>query len=485
MDELPILIEDFLDVLNDYAVGGTMVSPGLATYHHKSRLRTALSTREDWANNEGVHINPSKDSRATALRGIGLKDDEKYYEDRVVLLDFDIYNKDGSLKAENPQTPQEVMNRLVTGGFPLPYYWLESGTPGNFHMVWVLKVPALREDARPWVKEAYHYWGADTRYTNSTMRNPVYLSLHEPDKVHWWPEWSAERPLLEDVSQLLPSDYEVPLDTPHYQRPADYRPTYKYRTRMSLSQLEGSMRGAHDTEGRWHLLDSWVRRHIMKHHQTTGRTLHPKKVAEVVAQGNALFAEPLEARRIDSLLNYWSMAKQRWYISRQKAAGDNNEQAKYTHADAVVRYYEMVDFKEDLEKFLRGDNHNLGPTTVDRDQQFTGRKASTKGQACYAYVAWMMGLSDSETVNLKTGEVTEVTGANQVKNLLANGKRAGYTREMLPDALRLLGLVDPEDDDEEIEAILNELTRGITSGRVVDLSKYVPSPTERGVYVHC
>lgn len=430
MTALPLEAADFLEMLNDYAVGGTSISPGLARYSHKEQVRTALETVEDWINSEGVHLNPGRESQQTALRSMGLLDSEEYYEDRVVSLDFDIYDKDGSLRGETSVTPEEILAHLKRENYPLPYYWLESGTPGNFHMVWVLKDPVEREAARPWVRAVYQHWGADPNFTNSTMRNPVYLSVHAPDKVRWWREWAEERPLLESVTDLLPTEWvSVGTPAPEMSRNSKVSSRENFKARMTVPQLEAAMARTGDGEGRWHLLCAWVRRHVRENLLATDSPLLTSQMHKMVARGNALFPTPMEKRRVDLIVQYWTAPRQRHYAARQRKAGKNNPHAQASRDKAREEFLELMGLRDTLTKFLRGDPHALSATQRELDSRFEGRRASTKGEICYSYLAWMHQVAPKEVVDRRTGEVREVSPANQVKNLIGNGRRAGYHKE--------------------------------------------------------
>lgn len=165
--------------------------------------------------------------------------------------------------------------------------------------------------------------------------------------------------------------------------------------------------------------------------------MSPKETLRAATEGNKLFEEPMDRRRVLELANYWTEKQQRGYILRQKLAGASNEQAQVNHQDALIRYFTAVDLRDDLIHYLTVGLDNLSPELQARDAQFEGTKLSPRGGPCYAYLAWMLGIEPKEEVDLITGEILkEVSPAAQVKNLLANGKRSGYSRSEYEDLVR-------------------------------------------------
>ena len=110
-----------LSLLDDYSVGGTKVTPGVPSYANLRQRRRALKTVEDWTSFEAIHINAAGASLRNAYKDLGWRHDPPTeFQDRVVLMDFDIYDKEGNPKGV-VITPDEVLSRLQSEGFPLPY----------------------------------------------------------------------------------------------------------------------------------------------------------------------------------------------------------------------------------------------------------------------------------------------------------------------------------------------------------------------------
>lgn len=427
-----------LSLLDDYSVGGTKVTPGVPSYANLRQRRRALKTVEDWTSFEAIHINAAGASLRNAYKDLGWRHDPPTeFQDRVVLMDFDIYDKEGNPKGA-VITPDEVLHRLQSEGFPLPYCYTQSGTSGNFHMMWVFSSPQPRAGNMNLLKEVYSYWGADPAYTNSTMRNPIFSSVQPNHEVHWWSEWSDQPPTLDKVQDLYPRTTVPVIKVPEgvLQRGRSKSTTApsskgKFRNRLSDKQLVQLMQEAEDQDGRWYMLRSWVARHMRKAVLESGEALSNRQVAELVEEGNQLLKEPLELHRVRSIVSYWSPSQQWEYVIRQRRAGEANthirSRALSSREAAATRYFEVLDFRDKVATYLA--NNNFPPHLSTLNETYTGTRSDRKGVPCYAFIAWLLEISPREIIDKDTGEVTrEIPPATQVRSILTNGKKAGYTR---------------------------------------------------------
>lgn len=433
--------------LNDYSIGGQEVTPAVESYDNLKMPRVGLGTLSSWTSYEAVHINPAAKSLRAAYKSLRIEaSPPKSFWDRVVLMDFDIYDKFGVLKAATSITPEEVLARLKEFGITMPYCCIRSGTQGNFHMMWVYKTPQPRTYANRFLKQVYTSWGADPRFTNSTMRNPIFLEARDSSAVHWWYEWVSEEPLLEDVRDLIPLGAPTAPPPERSSRGSGFlvpSSRGRFRSRLSQHQLEIAMSRAEDGDGRWHLLKSWLVRRIMA--ECNGFPICNETIRSWVEEGNQLLKVPMVPRRLEELISYWTPARQEWYVARQVKAGESNAMAVITHKQAVLKYFQVYDLRQELLHYLKIGMDNLPEDLRERDRQYRGRKLAPNRVPCYAYLAWMLGWEDKNDIDLTTGEViTTVTAEAQVKSTLSNGARLGYSREEYLDILESVDLTNEE-----------------------------------------
>ena len=434
-----------LQRLDDYAVGGREVTPAAESFNNLKTRRVGLGTVTSWTNYEAVHINPAYKSLNSAYDFLRLDGPlPGNFMDRVLVMDFDIYDKSGNLKALQEVTPDEILDRLLEGGFPLPYCYIQSGTAGNFHMMWVYKYPKPRVFVKGFLRKVYRSWGADPRFTNSTMRNPLYLEAHDPSSVHWWDEWATREPLLEEVSDLITEDDSKKPSGSTRTRVATPSEGGLFQPRLSQTQLEFRMRQARDGDGRWHLLRSWLLRRIMSAYDGVG--IPPNDMMSLAEWGNQLFSQPMEDRRVRELAGYWTPARQEWYVARQVKAGESNPKAILEHKQAVLKYFEVYDLREELLHYLKIGLDNLPQDLRERDRQYQGRKLAPTKTPCYAYLAWMLRWEDRDEIDMDTGEVLNTTtAAAQVRSILSNGNRQEYSREEYLSFLEDFDLTNEEE----------------------------------------
>lgn len=460
----------FLNLIGDYSVGGPHVTPGVEAYSNLREYRKALRFPEDWLYNEAVHINAAECSLSTAYQSLGKKSTPSPV-DRVVVMDFDNYTKEGLPKVVSPVSFESLLTTLQDMELPLPFCKVNSGTPGNFHVMWVLREPLPRGKYPQLGQTLYSYWGADAGFTNSTLRNPVYAEKWL-DATTWWNQWTDTPPLLDSPLDLLPS-HMVPEDMEKEQvseiikqisvtHPSKHG---LYTPRMTEEQLEAAMARARDGDGRWYLLRAWMNRKIFAHFLRSDSPLRSELVSSLVRQGNHKFKEPMSSSRIRRMELYWTPQNQVRYVARQRSAGRTSERSWANHRSAVIRYFEALDMKTLLTDFTSGGGE-LPEELVSRDLLFNGdRVASRSRRLSLSYLAWMLGVEDEDVLDPSTGEVLKtVTAPNKVKYLLANGKRNGYTREQYDRYM------SAQDEDETSEEPTPELT---PPPRYVKLNKYV------------
>ena len=164
--------------------GGSSMFYGISKYSHRETSRHGLETIADWLSHEGVHLNPTKELHLH--RGKQYRPDNKG-KDSVLYLDFDIHDKNGSVKPGMvPVTADEFIQALKDQGFTVPTYWIESSTSGNFHVVWLY----TRKLPRQMYTYVYEHLGSDPKFTNSLMLNP--FSEAHRGRVHPWTEYSDQ-----------------------------------------------------------------------------------------------------------------------------------------------------------------------------------------------------------------------------------------------------------------------------------------------------
>lgn len=483
----------FLKRLNDYAVGGDSITPAILSYSHMDDVRVALTSEGEWQGHEGVHLNPSGRSLKTASFGVGkaVLPGATYY-DRVFLMDFDIYRKDGSLKAIEETTPERVLERLRQEDAPLPFCYTYSGTPGNFHMFWIYTEPQPRHRDMTLPRAVYNYWGADPGFTNSVMRNPIYreaVPTPSGQGTHWWPEWSKTEPTLRHLSELYvrltPSvpdyGYIGELEALYENQPGNWAPVPQgyaptFQTRLSDAALVKLMRETQPGEGRWRILCRWVRRQVLKHFKIKNKPMTKAELRDKIDEGNSLFEDPVYFLRVREIEDYWTIPKQWAYVNRQRAAGANGGNSPRTgssprsrkmHADSLMFYFEIQDLREVLEEYVEGglDTEGMTKDLLARDREFTGQRKARNGKLRLEYVAFMARVEPKETIDPHTGEVTGVvTPEAQLKNLLAHGSRMKYSREEYNEIVSGLTTVDPSGKlaGTKQEDLLSPTTRGCT-----------------------
>ena len=441
---------DFLRMINDYSVGSSFVTPGLRSYGTKAEPRVALTTYEQWCSYEGVHLNAAEKSQTSALASMGLGG-TWIGEDRVLLMDFDTYDKDGTPKRV-VVTPEDVLSRLRSDNLPLPFYWLESTTPGNFHMAWVFDVPMLREEVLPYLRPLYLEWGADPKFTNSTMRNPVFMQHHSPEKIHWWYEWSDVAPLLDSPDQLFPSGVpdmfnEAPKATPVPVKIGESLHTVRKKdlpTRLSMKQIEDILSGDMVGVNVWHVLGAWFRRTLLERFRYEGTSMDARTVRRILVTKNQELVKPLSNRRLEYMIQYWTRTNQIIYCRRQISAGRSNWQARESHDVAERRFQWLMYWRGQIVKYLVGDVSSIPGDWAERSDEYSGRKMSVAGAPCYEYLAYVMGTDFSPCVDFATGEVSSVSVAQTIKNIIGNGRRKGYEELTGPPQWDMLGAYPTE-----------------------------------------
>ena len=504
-DAVSELGKRFLQRLDDYSCGGEVITPAILSYSRMDDVRDALVREVDWLGYEGVHLNPSGRSLKTASFGVGraVMPGATYY-DRVFMMDFDIYHKDGSLKAIEETTPEEVLERLRAEGAPLPYCYTYSGTPGNFHMFWLYSTPQPRLTNMMLPRAVYNYWGADPGFTNSIMRNPIYREANPTDSgegTHWWPEWSETEPTLGHLSELY---MRVTPSTPDYSyvgepealygnqpgcwAPVTWGESFQYQTRLSDAALVRLMQQTAPKEGRWKILCRWVRRQIFKHFKAKDKPLTKAQLRDKIQEGNAFFEEPVEGTRIKDIEGYWTVKRQWAYVNRQRAAGalggtslrsGESARSRKMHEDSLTYYFEIQDLRSLLEAYVAKnlDESVLSKDLLTRDGEFTGQRKARNGKLRLEYVAFMARVKVKETIDPHTGEVTDVvTPEAQLKNLLAHGARMKYSREKYNEIVSGLTTVDPS--GKMRETVQTELPSLNQKGHTYECNSTDVSPNE-------
>ena len=467
----------FLHHINDYSVGGEFVTPGIESYSFLQQRRRALACPEDWLYNEAVHINPAAASLRTAFDSLGWRDkdvpDDIYV--RVVLLDFDIYDKNGQARSMFRRiTPESLIDLLNETGYPLPYCIVKSGTPGNFHALWVLKTPMARSKNREFLPNIYTYWESDLNYTNSTMRNPIHAEQWLGTTT-WWTAWSDTPPLLDHPSDLLPEGF-ILADRDiceEFHNPARKNSKIKRSKRglllprMSEEQLLEAMKIARDGDGRWYLLRSWMNRAIFRRFQETDRPYSPSEIEYLANSGNQIFSEPMTVARVQKLASYWSPQQQVRYVARQRRAGHCSDRSWAMHKEAVIKHFRAKDLQALLKACYLEGTQEVPAHLQERDRAYTGPRVTPNRRITSAYLAWMLGVEDKDVVDPATGEVLRtIPAAKQVVHALAEGKRKGYEREAYQDYLR-------EEEEEPLLEETEESSRLTNTPKPVKLNKYV------------
>lgn len=420
-------VEDHLLNKIGYRLYKDVPFQGLPLMSEPSRKRTPIEYDYQWTEYEGVHLNP-KD------RGI----------DVVRVMDFDMYNKDGTPKTKNPQTIHQILDRMRAENVPLPYCLVPSGTSGNWHMIWTLEMPVERGTMYS-DRDIDSHWGADRRFSNSLSRNPFYWSAHpHPDgrKTIWWPEYSDVQPEeLISEDQLRGNMADSYAFTEEMKRPkkgGSPAPTRK-QTRssnedyihrpMTLSQLVKLMKGAVDGESRFQKLSRWMNIHVSRRVREAKTFLSPEEISELLQQGNALFAEPLEPHRLKYIQEYWTPERQVGLSQRQIIAGNNNLLSKQASVTANLQWQACRNIEDNLMKKKLGEDYHLTPEQEQRSNEFLARAdIRIKFMHCKPtreYTAYVFG-KFSEHIDTETGEVTLTGDKAWLKNLFDAGIKAKY-----------------------------------------------------------
>ena len=476
--------QQMVEFLDDYAVGGKCVTPATESYQDLHHRRVALRSMDDWESMEAIHLNPAKKSLEAAYRSIHLSESlPGKFIDRAVVLDFDNYSKDGRLKVKRAVTPDSLLEQMRSMSVPLPFCYIESHTPGNFHFVWIYKFPKPRDGSMHYLRKVYSYWKADVKYTNSTMRNPVYMEQHHPGSVHWWHEWSEEPPLLNSLDQLLPIEFPEAVSSKFNSTSTHSIPSDKgrYNSGMSLSQLESQMRQARDGDGRWYLLKSWVSRKVTLKFQQSDSSFSIQEMWDVVNTGNEILLEPMDIRRVDIMARWWTSKRQGSYGRRQINAGLGNYAIMQKHKEAVIRYFDILEFKACLEAY-REYSIELPEPYYSRDVQFSGRKRAPRGFT-HDYIAHMLGVEDSEDIDPSTGEVLiKVTRESKIASSLRNGSNLKYSHAEFVSFVVIDNLTDTL-QSVRLRTQLDELVTQSTipTERLLNVSTNFPRKVNKGI----
>lgn len=437
MVELSPHMLELLHRMDDHAVGGRHISAGIPSFDAKE-TRRELMDLEKWSTWEGVHFNPTRDAIWKLARNGADIEVPSYVEDVVGQMDFDFYEKDGAPKVKNPPTWQDIIEKMKEVGAPLPYCVVPSGTPGNFHMLWIFDRPKTRGhfQSNP---DILAYWGADARFRNSTSRNPEFR-VHNPDPAgnvtHWWPEWADEIHVVEHIEDMVGVEYYVNIDDSYAEKPRTKvaKTIKRHRERLAKERLTypkllARMAGATDGDGRFELLCNYTTYHIAKFYREHGRAALRPEVHDIVAEGNARFAEPMSVRRFAYITNYWGVLKQEEFIGHQYRAGMRNFKARESKLETMAFYFHILDLREELRKFEDGEAYSLTPDKLRRAVEFTERRKH-RGLITTKYVAHVADVWTEEKVDEETGEVTppELAVRRLVK-LLSHGVERGYRRE--------------------------------------------------------
>ena len=396
-------------------------------------IRQGLRTKQDWSELQGVHLNPGpKTLQSTKMH----YDKKQLLLDRVMYLDFDIYAKDGSVNPKmgdrEVQTPGSVLSYLEDHDLPLPFFWLESNTKGNFHMAWVYSEPISREESYPFRKAVELALGADTRFTNSTMRNPI-ATANTGKEVHWYNEWTDSAPTLDHPKFLIPSLTELGEDAAEDTKRPTSRSQYSFiKSKMSKNYLLKVMSKATDGDGRWEMLRTIFKKILWKYAEEHDGFFSPEQVLQILNSLNSFFLTPISEGRIEAMASYWTLNQQKRYWYRQSQASTSpvftprKDQAvlkyfKIKKMDAILRH--IFQTGEDLPSSLR-----------TLDSSFTGERYGKRGAPTNEYLAHMTAIKSTERITSE-GEVVVTSPANVVRASLANGNRKQYTEEDLRQAL--------------------------------------------------
>lgn len=480
---------EFLDVLQDHAVGGAFLTPGIVSYSTMNVKRTALLTPADWVKYEGVHINAARASLTAAYKDAGwsLKSLPPTLYDRVLVLDFDIYNKDGSLsEGQEHITPKGVIERLKREGRPLPFCYTYSETKGNFHMIWVYDKPQVRAKDNQIAKGIAAYWGADTMFTNSIMRNPIYRALHpntHRQGTHWYTEWADSAPRLQKKEDVAPV-WEKVAEQGMFEKPLQLNKEVKkilqrgrkygrFQFRLSDAALHDLMAVAKDGDGRWYMLRSFLTRKIMGVWKEAARVLTASEVRAVVDEGNSMFAEPMSNRRKAALAVYWTTKQQYAYVNRQRVAGDN-WYTRMRHRQGIVFYFQVIDMKKHLADHLADPiTYPLTAEQQELSDRFTGRKYHGK-VPILAYIAWMLQVEPLYNTDPVSGEMTvSVTPTARVKSIIGNA----YSRQW--DRAEYEQIIKEEAEAEESRELSEEV---VDEGSPTSYPSDYPGLTGERVY---
>lgn len=478
----------FLSRLDDYSLGGRHVTPATDSYTDLKHRRVGIGNLDDWNRYEAIHLNPAEKSLQTAYHHLRIRERApKSTDDRVLVMDFDNYTKAGRAKVDRVITIEKLIERADWEELPLPYCIIKSETPGNFHAIWVLAHALPRKFSAEILSTLYRQWGSDERFTNSTMRNPLFyegqMEGNSSDKVLWWDQWAIEEPLLRYPADLLltPAEgvkkYKAPERTPAHLMG-------KFKFRLTRTQLEDIMMESGIGDNRFLQLRSWGNHFVMENWD--GQAITSRSLSRALNKANKLFKDPLETWRVREIVKYWTPYQQEGYIKRQYSAGKSYSHDRL-HEDAVVKYFETKDMRDRLDAFLRGSEGSLTASEVSRLESFTERKQAPNKLPTRALIAYMLEL---ETNSDGTSPV------NQVRATLSNGALLGYDYEEYKEivakraAIEVIEVVDPETGEvEEINALTGELlgstvpdlTRTFTSSTIGGQAK-VYEPVRRTFY---
>lgn len=407
------LVYNFLSDIGDYAVGGDVVTPVLMQDGNWTGKRVGLKTLEEWTLKEFVHLCPGPSVERSVMEGLGLEYDDDTPRWRTFVLDFDVYGKDG--EAKGPAfTADEVIESMREAGVPLPYACVPSGTPGNFHLVFVFRdaqtaVPGSRRNA------CVNMWGSDPGFTYGLSRNPVYYSYHPASggrRTRWWIEWSAEAPYIDSVDDLIP-DGQTPstkLKKSHVSYSGDRGGTWdRWRPHMTLLQLTENIKGAKDGDGRWKMLRSMLTRTIYAYTRDTGEYLTRTQRFEVLQAYNALLEEELPYSGLVNLADYYNKKQMRKLVHRMSKAGQCRSNVRAKTA-SVIRYFKLAHMREQVTAMCLGKIPWLTSEMEERFHSFERYKPLNQGRATARFLAHVLD-SDYKLVRMH----------------LNNGKSRGYT----------------------------------------------------------
>lgn len=394
------------------ALGDVSIDPSLSncsvllSSNDFNSSRFVVRSLEDWDYYPKAHLNPTPHL-------IRNTDDKGFYnlgKNRVLILDFDIYDSSGEVNGKfkgETFTPDELILALQDQDCPLPAWYVNSKTTGNFHMAWVLSTLQDRDSSKPIIKKIAQALGSDTQFTNSVSYNPL---CQEADS-HFWVEWCTSLPLLESYMDLL--EFDSPFGGIY--KSADSPRRAGLKQLLAKKSREAILKILPDLEDGMHRMfhiNALVKRDIYRRYrgfvsmQEPTPTIPIEDLTAMVYHYGSLCKDPVQDARLDNLVEYWNPVVQGYYAKKKYdsvlSVWKKRKLFLELISPSLTRTYVLYSYREAITNFLlTGDVGILSDEMIERIESYDKRK-TTKNVATMPLLFTVLDIKPEYFTKFKT-----------------------------------------------------------------------------------